>query len=209
MADFAMIEGDVVVRDTAGNAVGVVLDSSVYRLQTEARLAPGSTVSLGTSIPADPADLIVAFLEDSGGSEHCLVDGSVTPQTFEYQPNTGITIAVQELLIVFTADDFSFDGASFGPNPALTNGIRIELDIGGTVTEIFNIKQNEDFLRVPGRIPLVNNTGPKDVLGAAFNFGGLLRLDQTADDKIIVTVRDDLSGIKLKYLTFTVYGVEV
>jgi len=111
-------------------------------------------------------------------------------------------------LVVFTADDFSFDGASFGPNAILTNGIRFDLDIGGVVTEIFNIMQNEDYLRVPGRIPLVNNTGPKDVLGVAFNLGGLV-VDQSADDKILITIRDNLTGVKLKYLTATIFGTEV
>ena len=182
-------------------------ESSEKRLQTEARLAPGSTVNIGTGIPADPANLEIAFLTN-GGSENMRVNGSVTPVAFEFQPGSGIVLAVQQLLVVFTADDFSFDGASFGPNSTLTNGIKFETDIGGVVTEIFNIKQNEDFLRVPGRIPLVNNTGPKDVLGVAFNFGGLLKLTQADGDKLIVTVRDDLTSVKLKYLTATVYGAE-
>ena len=226
--------------DVAGNPVAVIIDNSIYRLetrsklagqvlgagaevdvttiadvnipaehrlQTEARLAPGSIVSVGVTFPPNPAALYVEFLK-SGGSENMLVNGSVTPVVFEWQPPATKAVAVQQMLVVFTADDFSFDGASFGPNAVLTNGIRFDLDIGGVVTEIFNIMQNEDYLRVPGRIPLVNNTGPKDVLGVAFNFGGLV-VDQNADDKILITVRDNLTGVKLKYLTATIFGTEV
>jgi len=178
------------------------------RLQTEARLAPGSAVNIGTGIPADPAALDISFLMN-GGSEDMLVDGSGTAKVFAYGPGAGVKLAVQSLLVVFTADDFDFDGVSFGPNSALANGIVFETDIGGAVIEIFNIKQNEDFLRIPGRIPLVNNTGPKDVLSASFQFGGLVKLDGDLGDQMLATVRDNLTGVKLKYLTATIYGAEV
>lgn len=180
-------------------------DPAERRLQTEARLAPGSTVNIGTGIPSNPADLVIGFLEN-GSSENLRVDGSVTPVAFEYAPGAGDVVSVEQLLIVFTADDFEFDGASFGPNALLTNGIKIETVINTVTTEIFNIKQNEDFLRVPGRIPLVNNTGPKDVLACAFGFAGLVKLSGDDSDKIVVTVRDNLTSVKLKYLTATLYG---
>lgn len=182
-------------------------DSSVKRLQTQALLAPGSTVNIGTSIPADPANLEIAFLEN-GGSHDMLVDGT-TPVNFTYSPDTGKTIAVESVLFVFTADDFEFDGSSFGPNSALANGFDFKLDIDGTVTTIFTIKQNEDFLRIPGRVPVINNTGPKDLLSAAFVFGGLVKLSQADGDQLIVTINDDMTSVKYKYLTATVYGAEV
>lgn len=182
-----------------------LIDSQETRLQTEARLAPGSSVTVGGAVPPNPAQMELSFLTD-GGSESLLVDGSITPALFTFSPAVSTVLALQELLIVFTADDFSFDGNSFGPNAALANGIKFEVDIGGVVTEIFNIKQNEDFIRVPGRLPLVNNTGPKDVLGVSFSFGGVLKLVEAAGDQLIVTVRDDLTSVKLKYLTCTLYG---
>jgi len=234
-----------VLHDSNGNPVAVIVDNTIYRLetrstvvgqvqnagverkvttiqdteemaewrlQTESRIAPGSIVNIGTAIPSDPAALEIGFLTDDGlqtGSHDMLVDGSVTEVPFWYTPPAGVTVAIQTLLIVFTADDFEFDGASFGSLVALTNGFKVETDVGSVVTEIFNIKQNEDFLRVPGRLPLVNNTGPKDVLGVAFNFGGLIRLSQATGDRCVVTIRDDMTSVKLKYLTATLYGVEV
>jgi hypothetical protein len=38
---FTVVEGDVVIRDSSGNPVGVILDGAVYRFQTEAKLAAG------------------------------------------------------------------------------------------------------------------------------------------------------------------------
>jgi hypothetical protein len=183
-------------------------DSSVKRLQTQALLAPGSTVNIGTSIPADPANLTIEFLEN--GDEDMLVDGSVTPVEFSYAPASGVVIAIESLLVVFTADDFEFNGVSFGPNTGMTNGISFRLTVSpSSEVEIFNIKINEDFLRVPGRVPIVNNTGPKDLLSSVFSFGGLIKLNGTNGDKISAYVRDDLTSVKFKYLTATVYGAEV
>jgi hypothetical protein len=231
-----------VLYDSDGNPVAVMLDNSIYRLetrttvvgqalgagaekkvttiddvevanqvrlQTEARLAPGSQVNIGTVIPSDPATLYLGFLEDSGGSENMLVDGDPTPIEFSFVPDAGVVVSLQSLLLVFTADDFSFDGASFGSLAALTNGIIIEVTVDSVNSHIFTIFQNEDFLRIPGRLPLVNNTGPKDLLGAVLVFGGLIQLIGDDGDKITVTVQDDLTSVKLKYLTATMYGIEM
>jgi hypothetical protein len=180
-------------------------DSNQKRLQTEARIAPGSSVNIGTQIPSNPAELVLDFLTN-GGSEDMLVDGSSTPVNFDFVPGTGETVALQAMALVFTADDFDFDGASFGPNAILTTGIEVKLYVNSTETVIFTLKQNEDFVRVPGEIPLVNNTGPKDLLVARFGFGGLVKLHDADGDYLRITINDDLTSIKLKYLTATVYG---
>jgi hypothetical protein len=164
--------------------------------------------TIGSDIPADPSAFILQFCEN-GGSENLRVDGSVTPVAFEKGPTvTDEVWSIRELLLTFTADDFSFDGLSFGPNPKLTNGFKIEIVKNSVATEVFNVVQNEDFLRVPGRTPLVNNTGPKDVLGAALSFQGLV-LDEATSDVVRVTVRDDLTSVKLKYLAATLFAVKV
>lgn len=181
--------------------------SAQKRLQTESRIAPGSTVNIGTGIPANPADLVLDFCK-SGGSENLLVDGSSVNVDFDFLADPTDELSIEELLIVFAADDFEFDGASFGPNVKLTTGVSIRSVIGGVTTEIFNISQNEDFLRIPGRPPIVNNTGPKDILAAAFSFGGVVKLEAGSSDLIRICVRDDLTSMKLKYFTGTVYAVK-
>lgn len=151
---------------------------------------------------------MLKFLEN-GGSNNMRVDGSGTPVTFKQGPTvTNEQWSIRELLLTFTADDFSFDGLSFGPNPAMTNGFNIVIYKEAVATEVFVVKQNEDFLRVPGRTPLVNNTGPKDVLGASLSFDGLI-LNQATGDEVRINVRDDLTSIKLKYLTATLFAAKV
>lgn len=164
--------------------------------------------TIGTDVPANPAGLVLEFLKN-GGSENLRVNGSVTPVHFDLGPTVpNEAWSIREVLLTFCADDFSFDGISFGPNALLTNGILVRIVKDSVTTTVFTVKQNEDFLRVPGRTPLVNNTGPKDVLGAAISFQGLV-LNQATADKVRVTIQDDLTSVKLKYLTATLFAVKV
>ena len=164
--------------------------------------------TIGTDIPSDPAGLVLEFCKN-GGSESLLVDGSTVPVNFESGPTIADEVwSVRELLLTFAADDFNFDGDSFGPNVLLTNGTSIRVVKDSVTTEVFVVKQNEDFLRVPGRTPLVNNTGPKDILGAALSFQGLV-LNQADGDKIQVTIRDNLTSVKFQYFTATLFAVKV
>lgn len=164
--------------------------------------------TIGSDIPADPSAFVLEYAVN-GGSHDMRVDGSVTPVPFTIGPTVADEIwSIRELLLTFTSDDFTFDGVSFGPNPMLTNGISIEIVKASVATEVFVVKQNEDFLRVPGRTPLVNNTGPKDVLGAALSFQGLV-LNQADGDTVRVTVRDNLTSVKLKFITATLFAVKV
>jgi len=185
-----------------------ISDSSVKRLQSESLLAPGSTVNIGSTIPSDPANLVIEFLSNATYDEDMLQDGT-TPIQFTYAPAAGKVIAVQDVLVCFTADDFEFNGASFGPNTMLSNGCLFQIYTGGSLIDLYTIYQNEDFLRIPGRIPVINNTGPKDLLSAAFVFGGLIQLDGDAGDYVRFTVRDDLTSTKFKYFTSTIYGAEI
>ena len=182
-------------------------NSAEKRIQTEARLAPGSLVNIGTGVPANPSDLVISFCVN-GSSENMLVDGSSTVVNFDFVADPTDDLAINSLLLVFSADDFEFDGSSFGPNSVLSNGIDLQTIIGGVTTTVFCIKQNEDFLRVPGRTPIVNNTGPKDIMAIDLSFGGLVKLTAGSADKVRVQIQDNLTSVKLKYLTGTVYAVK-
>lgn len=164
--------------------------------------------TIGTDVPSDPGALVLEFCKN-GGSENLLVDGSVTPVNFDIGPTTTDEVwSLREILLTFAADDFSFDGDSFGPISKMTNGLDIEIVKNSVTTSVFMVYQNEDFLRVPGRTPLVNNTGPKDILGAAIAFQGLV-LEQATGDVVRVKVQDDLTSVKLQYFTATVFAVKV
>jgi len=164
--------------------------------------------TVGSDIPSDPSAFVLRYLLN-GTSHDMRVDGSTTPVNFQIGPTvTNDVWSIRELLLTFTADDFNFDGLSFGPNLAMTNGFSVQVVRGGTPVEVFVVKQNEDFLRVPGRTPLVNNTGPKDVLGAALSFQGLV-LNQANGDVVRITIRDDLTSVKFKFLAATLFAVKV
>jgi len=164
--------------------------------------------TVGTDVPSDPSQLVLEFCKN-GGSENLLVDGSVTPVNFDAGPTiTNEVWSLREVLLTFAADDFAFDGDSFGPNVKMTNGIDVEIVQNGTPVSIFTVLQNEDFLRLPGRTPLVNNTGPKDVLGAAIAFQGLV-LNASTSDVVRVKIQDNLTSVKFQYLTATVFAVKV
>jgi hypothetical protein len=205
--------------DVYDNKVGVVFDSGnagstpdAYRLQVEADIKRGASVNLGSYIPSNPGLLFLSFLMDSYGSENMLIDGSTTPVEFKITADPSRDIILSELRIVYTNDDMVFDGDHFGPKPALTNGVLIDIQVNdGETADLINIKINEDFLRFitsAGINILLNNTGPKDVLIASFNLGGDMRLVANSSDFVRATVRDNVTDVKQKYLTSTIYGVK-
>lgn len=64
MADFLVGDVDAVLRDPNGNAVGVVIDGAVYRLQTETKLATGHGLATETTLAALNAKMV----EDNVGA---------------------------------------------------------------------------------------------------------------------------------------------
>ena len=164
------------------------------------------TTQLATLVPLNPAISVIEFLKYSS-NENMLVDGT-TPKIFSYSPAEGVIVAVNEILLVFSVENFVLDGESFGSIAKLTNGIKIESNVSSTIVELFNIKQNEDFFRIPGRAPILNNMGAKEMVYASFLFSGLVRLTGTSDD-MRITIRDDLTSNLFKYLTATLYGVVI
>jgi hypothetical protein len=204
--------------DENRNKVGIIYDSgndvsgATYRLQVESDIKPGASINVGAPLPSNPTLLYTIFLKDSIGSENLLVNGSSTPVEFSVDADSTQDITLNELRFVFSTDDMTFDGESFGPNIALTNGIKIDITVNnGDYAELINIKINEDFLRFvssAGINILLNNTGPKDICIASFNLGGNMKLVAGSGDFVKVTIRDDLTSVKLHYLTATLYGVK-
>lgn len=56
---FQVIEGDVVIRDSGGNAIGVLLDGTVYRLQVEAKLVGDEGDDVAVSDGGQPKLMVV------------------------------------------------------------------------------------------------------------------------------------------------------
>lgn len=81
------------------------------------------------------------FLNSS--SKDMNVNGSVTPVSFSYSPESGVS-AITGMTILFK-DDGSTSFDKFGAITALTNGITINTNISSTISTITTIKDNADL----------------------------------------------------------------
>jgi hypothetical protein len=178
-------QGDTgIIDDDGGSPAGVITDASGdRRLQVEATITR----------PAASSAFFRGPLEDGGGSDDQVVNGSGTPVVFQLDADPTDDIELTELRIVFSADSFDWDGTSFGRGSALANGILIELDIGGVVTEIDNIVINEDWLILPARSgALVDQVSASAVLAISSELTGVV-LEGGSSDLIRSTIRDNIT----------------
>lgn len=196
------------------DTVTVVEDEvGAHRLAVDSLNVAGSSVVIGAPFPEDPMDIYDEHVEN-GGSGDLRVDGSGTPVVFTAEADASRDVRLYEIRVTFSSDDFIVDGISFGPNSALANGIKIDLEVnGGTTYTLKTIKRNTDFLQFFGSVigsnTVINNSGPKDAIVSTFALGGLMKLETGTTDKISVTIQDDLTSNKLKVLEVNVYGVKV
>lgn len=219
--------------DSTGNVVGVVLDSSIYRLQADAKVAKGASdlvhlesldVSSGvgrlkTTIytqdghaaafpasPPSPTSIKNAFVEN-GGSSDLLVDGSTTAVVFTFQAHGTCDTSIQEIKFVMASNAITFGsdkfGAMLGP---LSNGLLIEITANAVSGTIATLYQNEDFVNFasPGGFDWVVSS--KDLMASTLAIGGGLNLEAGTGDNVKVSVRDDLTSAGV-YLRCFVKGM--
>jgi len=174
-----------------------IADGVVNRLAVDARIAPGSSVIIGTPVPADLSNLLTIPLKN-GSSDDMIVNGSSTPVEFVVNApdvSDGYDLAIGELRLVVSTQDITFDGNSFGTKPALSNGLDITIKAEGNIVAFINVKVNEDFLFFPSSNGItLNNTGPKDVMIAAIYIGNAANLVRGSSDFVKITINDNLTG---------------
>jgi hypothetical protein len=223
-----------VLYDGSGNPVGVILDGSIYRLQTAAQVEKwfGSTApTVGQKVAASSLPVIIAsdqstlpvsigggnpttvvsdFLRN-GGSDSMDVDGSGAAVHFDFDADATDDIVISSLRFVFTAGGLNFDGSNFGKGGgSLSNGILVSAIVnGGTAITIATLTKNEDLLRLQGRA-LTELGGINDVLQATIEFSGRVLLEGGSADRVRVSIQDDLTigSRDVKYLTCTFFGVK-
>jgi hypothetical protein len=213
---------NVVLYDSLGNPVGVVVDGAVYRLQTESKIARGASnlVTLDAvdtttgqgrlkatlyskdgdaisfpSLPGDAAGLQNDFVRDSGSSPDLLVDGDPTPIEFTYDADATYDISLQEIKLVFTASLMRFGSEYFGTKiNGLTNGVLIQITSGGVTGTVINLKRNEDLLSFasPGGFEWIVSSN--DLVSSDFVVGGAMKLHAGTGDNVKVTIRDDIDN---------------
>jgi hypothetical protein len=216
------------VVDNSGNIVGVVVDGSVYRLQTAAKIAKGNTSSglvhleaidtvagegrLKTSVYTPDGDPVAFGAISSSlknefvmysGSNSLLVDGSVTPVVFTYDSDATYDISIQEIKFTLVGNVISFGSNYFGSTPGpLTNGLLVQVvTVDGTIT-LYNLRQNESFVNFasPGGFEWVVSS--KDMMTSNYLIGGGLKLRANSGDQVKVTVRDDIDSCGVYFRCF-------
>jgi len=212
--------------DNAGNVVGVLLDGSVYRLQTESKIAKGASdlVTLDAIDTAaglgrlkatlySPGGDPIAFPSVSGsikndfvkngGSPDLLVDGSVTPVEFTYDSDATYDISIQEIHFTLASNSITFGSDYFGATSGpLTNGTLVQVVTELGTVDLYNLKQNESFVNFasPGGFQWVVSS--KDLMSSAYVVGGGLVLRAGTTDKVKVTVRDDIDSAGVYFRCF-------
>lgn len=142
------------------------------------------------------------------GSKSMNVNGSVTPQTFTYSP--GVPAQILGITCILK-DEGTCSLTNFGAIAGLTNGLLIQVVIGGVTTTMSTLKDNADLTTRFG----FNQFGSSAVLsvlsivtpvgfGNSNNvFVGYLEFPQSAPvvldsaDSIQVVIQDNLTNIDL------------
>ena len=153
------------------------------------------------------------FTDDgySTGDNDMKVDGSTTPQTFFIQAEQERDIYIGRISMVIA--DASAVLNKFGNLTALTNGVLFEWksqDLGDTVIHE-GLKSNFDFVRLGGGKPAfgdgagafrANNVSgtsegyiPQLDFSEVFGMPWGVRLRRGTTDKLIFTIRDDVTGV--------------
>lgn len=146
------------------------------------------------------------FLKElsNGITSDMSVNGSVTPVDFFVQPPVGEIWYISNWML-YLQDAKGFDITTWGSNGALTNGLGLKVEVDGNVVNQldFPVKTNGDVARIAYNMQLYAFGNGDDVLTAKWSFkdmGQLLRLNGATNDKLIVTINDDLTGISNQYI---------
>lgn len=148
----------------------------------------------------------------NAGSVDMAVDGSGTPVEFEITAAQSEMVTIQSVRFVFHSTNMKVDGNEsrrFGPiaAPGLTNGLLFQTVQNGTTSDIFldPVTVLGDFYRYAGGEVVGVNTSivnDVDAISAGVDFFMVaislpipVSLYPGTEDRLRVTVRDDLTGI--------------
>jgi len=169
----------------------------------------GSSILIG--VGGDLAQSFNQNLENEAvGSDFDMIkDGSAVPVVFSVSADPTDDIILSELRIVAVANDFLFDGATFGKGSgALANGLLVEGTVNdGQDIEPFNMLINEDLLKFFTKVLNTEFSGINNIITASSNLSGA-RLVAGSGDKLKTTVRDNIAdgSRDFKFLEMVMLG---
>lgn len=160
-------------------------------------------------LPVNKTSIYRAFLANSAGATDMRVDGSVTPVEFFVQATTGADRYITQ--VSFEIADAAMVHNEFGHLAALANGCTLTYQkVGRTITIHDALKSNWDFIRLCLGYPAFGATTnafiASNVAGASegmiptLDFTKLLppyglKLDTNSVQRLVLTVRDNVSGV--------------
>lgn len=150
---------------------------------------------------------------NGSGDINAIGDYSSIPQTFSMQPPVGKVFVVTEFVIHVT-DNSVFSSQNYGGLSKLTNGIiiTVEDDKVGVIIQVTNnsiIKTNDDINRLAANFQIIPYGASDQSIVACFSsdsFGVPVSLDGSQNQRIVVLLNDDFSGLISHY--FIAHGHE-
>lgn len=147
------------------------------------------------------------WLRTSGGSENMNVDGSATPVLFEETAEPGkvkwITawrLVMHNTYMELDTNDFRRFGTA-ATAPGLTNGIEFYFEQSGRHIDVFleSVKTIGDFMQYSDDyVNLINAVASQtDYLHFIFRFDQPVALPAGSNDKIVMSINDDLTSVDL------------
>jgi len=148
------------------------------------------------------------------------VDGSVTPQVFELASDVAGEADIYIEKIILIVADASCVPNKYGAVTALTNGVDLFIEEGGTTTYLLSSATTGGELVIQSGIPSPFGAGTSvnvlskyltndDALVVTLDIGNSipngLRLGRGVRDRICFVVNDDLTGLTEHFLVFQGY----
>jgi hypothetical protein len=157
--------------------------------------------------------IIKRLARTSDGQANMNVDGSVTPQVFEYMPPAD-NIAMIARLILHVRDTGSFAADGFGALGNLANGVELDVydaTVGLSNLSITNglpVKSNAGWSRIMYDVRYDSYGGGPNFLSGRFTFANFLfggrgapGLGLAPNSALRCVVNDDLTGLDAFYVT--------
>jgi len=157
---------------------------------------------------SDIDSIFIVPLLSGTSSTSLLVDGSSNPKIFQVTASLTKDKYLEEIRFIANAADIQFDGAAFMKiNNTLVSGVLLQIQASGTLSNVYNFRQSEDFL-VFGGNDILDQTDTSDLLVASLKLNGTTILYSGSSDFVKVTVRDNLINAGNLYFKCYVRGFE-
>ena len=151
--------------------------------------------------------LLRAFMTN-GTSKDMNVNGSVTPVEFTVTSDVGKVLYITQIRILINGTYFELDtqdfrrfGLATAGGGALPNGLTLNVEQGGIVTSMFAdpVTQTGDFLNYADDFVNLKNSisAQSDFLSFDIHFEKPVVLPESVTDRMVMTVRDNLTSIDL------------